>query len=194
MILGLFRVLLGFVLACLAAAMVKVGFVVTPPELMAGSEQDWTSAAQLTVFVAIQNFVFAAPFALLAVIVGEWQAIRSWSFYVLTGLAIAAAGFATLYSGENPGQPTIINQYALLAYFAAGLVGGFVYWLFAGKYAGRTSNRDFVDEPGRRRRSGEEGHGRSVIPPKPVVPKSGSAGASTLPPRPSSVPVSKGDR
>lgn len=134
--LGLFRVLFGFVLACLVAASVKVAFVITPEELMSASDQQWLAAFQLVLLVATQTAVFSAPFALLAVVIGEWQGIRSWSYYVLVGVAIAAAGFAALYSGETAGQPTIINRYALFAYFSAGVSGGVIYWLFSGLKAG----------------------------------------------------------
>ena len=41
-----------------------------------------------------------------------------------------------LYSGETSGPNSIVNQYATIAYLAAGLVGGWVYWLLSGRYAG----------------------------------------------------------
>ena len=80
--------------------------------------------------------MFSAPFALVAAAIGEWQSIRSWVYYALAGLAIAIAGFIAIHFGETGGANSIVNQYAIIAYLCAGLVGGWVYWLFSGRYAG----------------------------------------------------------
>lgn len=184
MVSGILRVLFGFIVGCFAAGMVKVGFVITPEELLSANEQQWLAAAQLTLFAATQTAVFAAPFALIAATIGEWQSIRGWTYYVITGIAIAAAGFAALYSSENVGQPTIVNRYALLAYFSAGIVGGFVYWLFAGRGAGGRGARQGGD-----RSSGDRGAGhRGAGPQRPVVPKGGPS-KPVLPVRPTGSPA-----
>ena len=195
MIRATLRFLVGFVLACLVAAAVKVGFVVTPGELLSGDERQWWSAGQLVLLVATQNAVFAGPFAVLAAIISEWQGTRGWAFFVLVGVVIAAAGFAVLYSGESAGQPTIVNSYALGAYLCAGIAGGLVYWLFAGRHAGGGEIEDYYEDSpagwgevagGRASR-----HRSSVVPERPAIPEAAEPGQPSLPARPASVPISK---
>ncbi len=134
MIRALLRVLFGFVIACLVAGLVQVLFVVTPADL--ASETDKVQgAAVLALMAATQSAVFAASFAFLVAVLGEWQAIRNWVFYALAGIAIAFAGFLVQYSGEA-GQTTILNDYAFRAFLTTGFVAGFTYWLLAGRNAG----------------------------------------------------------
>lgn len=135
MIVSIFRVLFGFVLACLAAGAVQLGFAL-PNEVMTDDVDKLLSAGELAALTATHSGVFAAPFALVAAAIGEWQSIRNWVYYALSGIAIAIAGFIALYSGESTGAATIVNNYALAAYLCAGLAGGLVYWLIAGRLSG----------------------------------------------------------
>jgi hypothetical protein len=117
MFLRILRVLFGFVIACLAAGLTIVFFVYTPAELATSD-------------------VFAAPFALIAAIIAEWRDIRSWTYYVLAGIVIAAIGFLAQYSSEGAGDTSIVNNYATSAFLATGFVAGLAYWLVAGQWAG----------------------------------------------------------
>ena len=74
------RVLIGFAIACLAAGFVQVLFAVTPAELVVAGDDRIGEAATWGLLSATQIAVFAAPFALLAAIVSEWQGIRSFAF------------------------------------------------------------------------------------------------------------------
>lgn len=136
----LIRVLFGFILACLIAALAQVLFVITPDELVtlpAEALTTRTGQVGILALVAATHFaIFAAPFALVVAAFAEWQAIRGWAFYVLAGLAIALAGFLAQYTSEVQGQATIVNNYALRAFLTTGFVGGLVYWLVAGRGAG----------------------------------------------------------
>jgi hypothetical protein len=96
----------------------------------------------LTLAAATQSAVFAAPFALVAAAIAEWQSLRGLLYYVIVGLAISAGGFAAIYAGEPPGPATIVNSYAASAYAVAGLVGGIIYWLLAGRFAGEVIEED----------------------------------------------------
>jgi hypothetical protein len=145
----LLRVLIGYLAACLGAGLTMVLFVVTPSEL-AGLPPDVASdrmgrTLELATYVAAQAFLFAAPFALVIAAVGEWRRSRSWTFYALAGLLIALLGFLAQHSTEQTGQPTIVNNYAAIAFMTSGFVGGLLYWLFSGRMAG---GRD-VDATGR---------------------------------------------
>ena len=135
------RVLFGYALACLAAAVTLVLFVYTPAEL-AGLPRDaigerLLEASSFALSVTRYVAVLAALPALIAVGFGETRGIGAWIFYVLVGIGIAALGFLAQYSTEAPGQPTILRNYALIAFLTAGLVGGLAYWLLSGRAARR---------------------------------------------------------
>jgi hypothetical protein len=130
------RVGFGFILACLAASAVMTGFVVTPADIAGGAPDRLTAAGALTLLSAIHCARFAAPFALIAAVIGEWRSIRGWMYYAIVGTAIAFAGFMTQYANTPASEPAIADSYALAAFLAAGFAGGFVYWAFAGRLAG----------------------------------------------------------
>jgi hypothetical protein len=130
------RVGFGFILACLAAGAVMTGFVVTPADIASGDPDRLTAAGVLTLLSAIHSARFAAPFALIAAVIGEWRSIRGWIYYAIVGVAIAFAGFVVHYANAPASEPAIADSYALAAFLAAGFAGGFVYWAFAGRLAG----------------------------------------------------------
>lgn len=155
MIASVLRILLGFVLACLAAATTKVAFVITPADILALSPdaqlERIARAGALILAVATQSAIFALPFAAIAIGLAHWLRIRGWAYYGLAGLLISLLGFAALYASEPSGIPTIANAYALAAYLFAGVIGGYVYWTIAGRVAGRRSppsKPDFVARRG----------------------------------------------
>ena len=131
------RVLIGFVLACLAAGTTIVLFVHTPPELVSQpAPGERLPEAGVWALAAATHFAkFAAPFALIAAVFAEWRNIGSWTYYVLIGIAVAVTGFLAQHASEAAGQASILHNYALSAFLATGFVGGFVYWLFAGRHA-----------------------------------------------------------
>ncbi len=135
----MFRVLFGFVLACLAAGLTIVLFVTTPAELISASSEAGpdalTSSGVLALAAATHSAIFSAPFALIGAAFGEWRRIGSWIYYALAGVVIAGIGFAAQYSSESGGQASIFNNYALTAFLTTGLVSGLVYWLFSGRFA-----------------------------------------------------------
>ncbi|MGZ5823338.1 MAG: hypothetical protein ACXWJ2_05285 [Hyphomicrobium sp.] len=140
MIGGLCRVLFGFIVACLLAGAATVAFVITPADiatLPAALRPDrMSSAGTLSLLAATHSAIFAAPFALIALIIAEWRCIRSWVYYATVGILIAFAGFGAEYLNEVGGQPSIVNSYAMRAYLAVGFLGGIAYWLAAGRRSG----------------------------------------------------------
>ena len=138
MIGSVLRVLFGFLLACLVGALVQLAFA-TPNDVLTDDTEKLSWTGEQILLAATHSAVFSAPFALVAAAIGEWQSIRSWVYYALSGIAIAIAGFIALYSGETTtaaNAPSIVNNYALAAYLCAGLVGGLAYWLISGCRAG----------------------------------------------------------
>jgi hypothetical protein len=133
------RVLFGYILACLAAGLTMVLFVYTPMEMVTlpseVASDRASEAGLLTLAAATHTAVFSAPFALIGVAIGEWRHIGSWTYYVLVGIVIAVIGFFTQYSSEAGGETSIINNYAISAFLVTGLIAGFVYWLFSGRFA-----------------------------------------------------------
>ena len=72
--------------------------------------------------------------AAIAAIVGEALRIRSWMYYVLAGGA-AMAAIPVLASPGAASLPAIPTGQYMTIFAASGFVGGFVYWLLAGRNA-----------------------------------------------------------
>ena len=138
------RVIFGFALACLAAGLTVVLFVYTPFEIADLQSERLSEVGLMTLFAATHSAVFAAPFALIGAVFGEWQRIGSWMYYVLVAIAIAAIGFLAQFWTEADGEATIVNSYAVTAFLLTGFVAGFVYWLFSGRFAGRGAEPDIM--------------------------------------------------
>ena len=161
MIGSVFRVLFGFLLACLVGALVQLAFA-TPNDVLTDDAEKLNWTGEHILLVATHSAVFSAPFALVAAAIGEWQSIRSWVYYALSGIAIAIAGFIAIYSGEtgvsapavvgaatpHSGDYSIVNNYALFAYLCAGLVGGLAYWLISGRSAGDPLEMEALPQAG----------------------------------------------
>ena len=133
------RVLIGLTVACLTAAAIKVGHVITPPELavLTGDAlaQRLMRFGELTLLTATHQSLFIVPLALIAMLVTEVNRLRGWFTYALLGVAIAMAGFCVQVVGEGDLR-TIVNDYAVRAYIIEGLFAGLAYWFVAGRYAG----------------------------------------------------------
>ena len=157
------RLLFGFGVACLAAGLTVVLFVYTPLEMADLQSERLSEVGLMTLFAATHSAVFAAPFALIGAGFGEWQRIGSWMYYVLVAIAISAIGFLTQYWTEADGEATIVNNYAVTAFLLTGFVAGFVYWLFAGRFAaGRSSGPEPEIIPPPRPAAGSNGSSARV--------------------------------
>ncbi|HEX2337774.1 MAG TPA: hypothetical protein VHI72_14995 [Hyphomicrobiaceae bacterium] len=148
----MFRVVFGFVLACLAAGLTLVLFVYTPLELAGlaanGEGSRLAEAGLLALAAATHTAVFSAPFALLGAAYGEWRGVRSPAYYALVGILIAALGFFAQYRSEAAGELSILNTYALSAFVLTGFVAGLVYWLCTGRASAGPPKVSGMGEPG----------------------------------------------
>jgi hypothetical protein len=149
---AILRILIGFIVACLVAGVATVAFVITPADIATLPAdlrpERLASAGVLSLLAATHSAIFALPFALIAVAIAEWQAIRSWIYYVIAGIAIALGGFGAEYLSEVGGQPSIVNDYAARAFLTVGFLGGLAYWLVAGRSAGgKGTGGEAVTEP-----------------------------------------------
>lgn len=136
----LFSVIIACLWSALAAGLVIVLFATTPAEILSAPsdvarDKMWR-LLELSIFSGVQALVFGWPFLLLAIIIAEWRAIRTWLFYAIVGMAVSLAGFMAHYASEGAGDYTIVNNYALTAYLTAGFVAGVLYWALAGRLAG----------------------------------------------------------
>jgi hypothetical protein len=133
---ALFRVLFGFILACLAAGVAKVLFAFGPDFVLGGQADNIDKFIGLSLVSATHMGVFAAPFAFIATAISEWQSLRNWAYHALAGIAISVGGFVAQMQSELTGAPSIVNNYALTTYLTTGFIAGLTYWLFAGRTAG----------------------------------------------------------
>jgi hypothetical protein len=133
-----FAILAGFLGACVAADLIVVVAALYP---------DWSDihlgpmdrvefgaiAALAFVFVSALAFV---P-ALVAVVVAETWSFRSILYYAIAGAVVGFVGYAGLVNFD-------LDRIGATSYFrremeimiGAGIVGGLVYWLIAGRNAG----------------------------------------------------------
>lgn len=129
----IFRVLFGFVVACIAAGLVLVLFVNTPGEFPDWPSERFSETGLWALAVGTHAGLFSAPFALIGTLYAEWRGISSATYSVILGVLIAMVGFAAQYAGDGSGGD--VNPYALSAFIVTGIVGGLVYWYVSGRYA-----------------------------------------------------------
>ena len=130
-------IFLAYVLACVAASLILTVGTLTPEwdDLTALGMQSLAVWAVVMVAAAAIAGIAMMP-ALLVIAITEAFAWRSSLIYAALGGVLALSLIYGLdfagYSGdpENP----LMREREVLA--AAGIAGGFVYWLFAGRKAG----------------------------------------------------------
>jgi hypothetical protein len=136
----IFRILIGYSVACLGAAYLKLLFAITPAEL--ASLPSDVAADRIADVVnygwrfAVLFGLFVLPFAVVTIAFAEWRGVRKGPFYVLAGLGFALVGFLAQLSSEGPGAATVMHAYALSAYASSGLLAGISYWMISGRHAG----------------------------------------------------------
>ena len=135
------RVLIGFVLANLAAAFTLVLFVYAPPDwasLPADLSGERLSEAGFFALVVVPHIaVYAAAPALVGVLFAESRKVGAWTFYGAAGIVTATTGFLIFLLSEAPDEASILQGYVLAAFLTSGFVGGLAYWVFSGRFAAR---------------------------------------------------------
>jgi len=132
------RVVVGFALACLAAGLTTVLFAWTPADL-AAMPTDPLEKLSLALPVATHAAIFSAPFALVAIAIGEWMKTNSWSYYAIAGIVIAAIGFVSQFQSESAAQgwSVMSSNYPAVAFLTTGFIAGVTYWIFSGRLVSR---------------------------------------------------------
>jgi hypothetical protein len=123
----------GIALALLAGSSVLVLFVYSPMELLEADGGRASEAGLLALEATRHGAVLAAPLALIAAVAGVWRRWAGPTYYVVSGMGIAAIGYATEQAREAATEA--VEAYALAAFLTAGFAAGLVYWLVAGRLA-----------------------------------------------------------
>ena len=134
---------LGYVMACIAAALVLTLGSLGPDwsEVTAqfGPQPPGVESAALwsvTAMAAIVIFVVGFLPVLLAIAVAEGLALRSAVIYGVIGAALALSmAYGLDFAGYITGPDDHLGHNTEV-FAAAGIAGGLVYWLFAGRNAG----------------------------------------------------------
>lgn len=143
---ALFRIMMmfvGYVWACIAAALVLALGTLTPDWndlfVSLGVQSPQVQSAAMWTVVGLGAFViFVVGFlpVLLVIVIAEGFALRSVVVYGVIGGALALAmGYGLDFAGYiAPANVDIAREREVFA--AAGIAGGLIYWLFAGRRAG----------------------------------------------------------
>jgi hypothetical protein len=143
---ALFRIIMmfvGYIWACIAASLVLALGTLTPQwdfffnSLGVQSSQAQSTAMWMVVGLgALIVFIVGFLPTLLIVIIAEGFALRSIVVYGVIGAALALVmAFGLDFGGYRaPADIDIAREREVFA--AAGIAGGMVYWLFAGRRAG----------------------------------------------------------
>jgi hypothetical protein len=139
LILQFFLALFGFWLASLAAAAVLV-FGAAAPELPPPDSLGILTVFILTVSAFVATFAFVP--AIVIIVVAEALGLRSFLFHALAGALVALfCGYTLGFIEPMPRfdwEMPLSTNLELMA--AAGIAGGLVYWLIAGRTSGAWHN------------------------------------------------------
>ncbi len=135
----LFVIFLGFVIACVAAAMALAIGVVTPDFM--GIDSDPLERVRFfgaAFFATGYGPAVALVLALGAIVLAEAKGIRSVLYYIIGGALI---GFMSSWSVDLSAALENTTDIAPVSFAktiatVAGIVGGIVYWAIAGRRAG----------------------------------------------------------
>jgi hypothetical protein len=141
----LIMMLVGYIGACVAASAVVTLGTLAPDwdDLQAlgqslGQSGDVPTVALWATIGIGAAIIFAIGFfpTLLAIIIAEGFKLRSIVVYGVIGGALALAAVYGLDFGGYVTAPNADTMHEREVFAAAGIAGGLVYWLFAGRRAG----------------------------------------------------------
>ena len=149
---AVFRVimmLVGYIWACIAASAVLTFGTLAPNwddldalrRSLGNTSGDVPTVALWSVIGIGAVIIFAIGFfpTLLAVVLTEGLKLRSIIVHALIGCALALAAVYGLDFGGYVTAPNADMMHEREVFAAAGIAGGLVYWLFAGRRAGAWS-------------------------------------------------------
>ena len=138
--------LVGYIWACIAASAVLTFGMLAPNwddldalgRSLGNTSGDVPTVALWSVIGIGAVIIFAIGFfpTLLAVVLTEGLKLRSIIVHALIGCALALAAVYGLDFGGYVTAPNADMMHEREVFAAAGIAGGLVYWLFAGRRAG----------------------------------------------------------
>jgi hypothetical protein len=138
--------LVGYIWACIAASAVLTFGTLAPNwddldalgQSLGNTSGDVPTVALWSVIGIGAVIIFAIGFfpTLLAVVLTEGLKLRSIIVHALIGCALALAAVYGLDFGGYVTAPNADMMHEREVFAAAGIAGGLVYWLFAGRRAG----------------------------------------------------------
>ncbi|TAK46850.1 MAG: hypothetical protein EPO23_14450 [Xanthobacteraceae bacterium] len=145
----MFVVLAGFIAASFAASLVVVLAALYPQwsDLQLGPmEGDWIGVAATIGFVFVSGFALMPALAVIAL--AETFSIRALTFYAAAGALTGVAVIAGL-GGFDPAALAIdsFSRRELEIMIGAGIIGGAVYWLIAGRRSGAWREKPATPPP-----------------------------------------------
>lgn len=138
----IFVVFFALILAIVAAGFALSVGIIGPDWFTGGGESDPVERFQFFVITFFTtSFVGAYSFvpALLLIVLSEAAKFRSFLYYGFAGAAIGLVAYFGSNIGVELENTTDITpvRFPLQLAAAAGIIGGLVYWLIAGRSAGR---------------------------------------------------------
>ena len=138
-----FVILFSLIFALLAAG-IALAVGVMAPELVTMSSDPIEKFAFFAIAFFSVSFVGATAFvpAVILVAIAETFDIRSIFYYAIGGGLVAAVVWYMADISVQLENTTDLSpiRYGLQLVAASGIIGGFVYWLLAGRKAGRWKN------------------------------------------------------
>ncbi len=130
-------VILAYLLACIAAAIILTIGTLTPEwdDLTAMGFQSGAMGVVIAISATVIAAIAMLP-AMLVIVLAEGFGWRSIVIYGLLGGALALSLSYGLDFAGYVGDPDSLLAREREVLAAAGIAGGFVYWLFAGRRAG----------------------------------------------------------
>lgn len=127
--------LIGFAAASFAASALLNLLWLAPLGLDAGAAPIFDGPFLFTVpLMALFISYFAFFPTVVALIIAEWRSARDWLFYTIAGAVVTLPVLGVLLTARA--ESSLREPGFLLTLVAAGMVGGWFYWLVAGRTAG----------------------------------------------------------
>jgi hypothetical protein len=144
-------IVFGYALASLAAsAFINVVFLGS--QGFTAEESVMMAAGALAFSIPVVALVvayFAFIPAVTVILIAEILCRRDWLTYALSGGGIGLAVALFIRHAAEPGNAAVSDPRALAALVAAGIVGGIVYWMTAGRWAGSWLRDESPTSPAR---------------------------------------------
>lgn len=137
------RIVLGYILGWVAAG-TFASLALVNVLVAATNREDWDGISQTMVFSAVSasdTIPSALWFALIAIVITEGLRLRSVFTYIVLGTVLGLLTRLPVGQTLTDLQLPALTGHQLAVAAATGIVGSLVYWVIAGRAAGRWTER-----------------------------------------------------